>query len=334
VARGLTARLATAGAALYGAAWEARREAYARGWRTPRRVPARVVSIGNLTVGGTGKTTLTLRLAVEARRRGIRCAVACRDYRTDAAGWSDEGYLYRDALGDGTDGGVFVGRKPDCAARAAAAGFELVLVDDGFSTWSLERDLDLVLLDARDPWGGGALLPAGRLREPRRALQRAEVVVVSRLAPGQDPAPLLAEAKEYAPAALHAAGRHAVRDVTPLESGAPATGTRRARVVTGTGNPEAVAATAREAGLEIVGLSAYRDHHWFRAGEIAHELDQAAREDAAVLLTEKDAVRWRAGGGRGGGPAPVLVLRVGWEWVTGGDAVERRVLGGDDASDV
>jgi tetraacyldisaccharide 4'-kinase len=324
VAGNVMAGLASAGASLYGAAWDARRSAYARGWLRPRRIPTRVVSIGNLTVGGTGKTTLTIHLARLALRQGIRCAVVCRDYRPDRAGMSDEAYLYRQELADGGDDAVFVGRrKAECAAAAAAVGFALVLVDDGFSTWSLERDLDVVLLDARDLWGGGALLPAGRLREPRRALQRAEVVVVSRLAPGEDPTPMLAEVREVAPAARLAAGRHGIREVAPLFPAQAPPASRRVRVVTGTGNPESVASTAREAGLEVVALSPYRDHHWFSAREARHELEQAQRAGAAVLLTAKDAVRWRLPAD----PTPVLVLRVAWEWVTGGGMVERLVLG-------
>lgn len=316
--------LAGAGAALYGAAWEARRSAYARGWLRPRRVAARVVSIGNLSVGGTGKTTLTLHLARAGLERGLSCAVVCRNYRADRAGMSDEAYLYRQELEDGNTRRVYVGsRKVDQTAAAAAAGCELVLVDDGFSTWSLERDLDVVLLDARNLWGGGALLPAGRLREPRRALQRAQIVVVSRLARGEDPAPYFEEVRAYAPAACLAAGRHAVREIVPwaLHQAAPVT--RRVRVVTGTGNPEAVAATAREAGLEVSSLSSYRDHHWFRPSEIRRELERARAEEAALLLTTKDAVRWV----QPPHPTPVLVLRTAWEWVTGGERIEEMVLG-------
>ncbi len=325
MAGGVSAALAGAGAALYGAAWEARRRAYARGWLRPRRLVARVVSIGNLTVGGTGKTTLTLHLARMALRRGRRCAVVCRNYRPDPAGMSDEAYLYREELGDEGERPVFVGRrKAERAAAAAAAGFELVLVDDGFSTWSLARDLDVVMLDAHDLWGGGALLPVGRLREPRRALQRAEIVVVSRLAPGEDPAPYLAQARDYAPAAWLAAGRHVVRGVAPLRARDPLPATRRVHVVTGTGNPQAVAATAREAGLDVVSVARYRDHHWFSAREVRRELERARRAEAAILLTAKDAVRWN----QSPHPTPVLVLRVAWEWVSGGEEVERRVLGG------
>jgi tetraacyldisaccharide 4'-kinase len=286
-------------------------------------VPARIVSIGNLTVGGAGKTTLVLHLARRARERGRTCAVVCRDYRADRTGMSDEAYLFRAALETHGQRGVFVGRrKLEQARAAAAAGFELVLVDDGFSTWSLERDLDVVLVDARDPFGGGALLPAGRLREPMRALQRAEVVVISRLGPGEDPRPMMATVAAHAPAALLAAGRHRVEGVAPLDPERPPAETRRVRVVTGTGNPAAVADTAREAGLEVTSLMAYRDHHWFTATEAQREAAAARAERATVLLTAKDAVRWP---GQPGGDG-TLVLRVRWEWVLGGEAVERRVL--------
>ena len=83
MAAGMMAPLLGAGAALYEAAWETRRRLYQRGWLHTHRVPARVVSIGNLTVGGAGKTTLVLHLAAQAAGRGQRCAVVCRDYRAD-----------------------------------------------------------------------------------------------------------------------------------------------------------------------------------------------------------------------------------------------------------
>src|SRR5262249_32214250 len=163
------------------ALWETRRRGYAAGWFSPHRVGARVVSIGNLTAGGTGKTTLTLHLATRAAALGRRAVVVCRNYRPGPQGRGDEELLYANALGaDRVRAGV---RKRRLAAEAARSGAELILVDDGFSTWSLARDLDLVLLDRNDLWGGERLLPAGWLREPRRALQRAQIVVVSRLRP-------------------------------------------------------------------------------------------------------------------------------------------------------
>jgi tetraacyldisaccharide 4'-kinase len=317
----VSAALANAAAALLGAAWELRRRAYALGLARPRRVPARVVSIGNLTVGGTGKTTLTLHLARCARARGIRAAVVCRRYRPGPSGRGDEEALYRERLGEAV---VFAGRrKRDLAARAAAAGFQLVLVDDGFSHWGLERDLDVVVLDARDLWGGGRLMPAGRLREPRRALQRAGAVVVSRLQPAEDGAPLMAEVGPFARGAVIAAARHRVSGVRTLDGAAVQAG-GRARVVTATGSPRAVEASAREAGFDVVALSAYRDHHWFGRVEAAAELAAARVSGAVVLLSAKDAVRWPEGADR----ADVRVLEVEWAWRSGGDAVERLVFEG------
>lgn len=313
----MSAGLLGLAAAAYGAAWEARRRAYAFGWRRPERVPARVVSLGNLTVGGTGKTTLTLHLAERAAARGVAGAIVCRRYRPGAAGEGDEERLYRRAL-PGVR--VHAGASKRVLARdAAAAGAALVLVDDGFSHWRLARDVDVVLLDASDLWGGGRLLPAGRLREPRRALQRADALVVSRLAPGQDPAPLLTEVARFAPAARLAAGRHEVRGVRAWD-GTPWTGRGAAHVATATGNPGAVERSAREAGFAPVTLSAYRDHHWFTPLEAERERRLAG--DATLIVTAKDAVRWPASA-TGGGPA---VLEVGWRWVCGGDEVERLVF--------
>lgn len=321
---GVKGPLGVLGAALYGVAWEARRRSYARGLLRSRRVGAPVVSVGNVTVGGTGKTTLTLHLARRALERGLAPAVVCRRYHPGPQGRGDEELMYRAALGAGR---VFAGASKLAGADAAArAGLEPVIVDDGFSHWPLARDLDIVLLDVRDLTGGGRLLPAGRLREPLRALQRARVVVVSRLGAGEDPAPWLERARKLAPAAVLAGGRHRVGRVRAL-AGGEAPGGIRVRVVTATGNPPAVEASAREAGLEVVGVSPWRDHHWFTPREAREELARAGREDSWVLLTEKDAVRWP----QDAGSARVAVLEVEWGWVVGGEAVERLALEGEGA---
>jgi tetraacyldisaccharide 4'-kinase len=312
--------LRSAGAAVYGSLWEARRDLYARGMLAPRRVPARVVSVGNLTVGGTGKTTLVLDLARRAAARGVACAVACRRYRPGPSGLGDEELMYRAALGEHF---VHAGSsKLKSAAAAAAAGASLVLVDDGFQHWALARDADLVLVDARDPWGGGHLLPAGRLREPRRAIQRADALIVTRLRPAEDPGPLLAAVGRYAPAAVRAAARHRVLGARDA-GGAPLPAGTRVRVVTATGNPGAVEESAREAGLEVTALAAYRDHHAFAPAEAAVELKRAAGDRARVLITAKDHVRWPEAH-----RAEAAVLEVEWEWVAGGDDVIRLVLEG------
>jgi tetraacyldisaccharide 4'-kinase len=323
-------RLLRAAAAVYETGWEIRRRCYAQGLLEPKRVAARVVSVGNLTVGGTGKTTLTLRLARAAIAARRDPAVVCLDYRPGPAGVSDETLLFRAALGEAR---VFHGpRKLEAARAAATAGHDPVLVDDGFSHWRLARDLDLVLLDYADPWGGGRLLPAGRMREPHRALQRADWLVLTRVPPGAPDPKRLEELRRYAPAARLAAGRHRIVGVRQLGEGTDAaadsattSGARarpvRVRVVSATGNPDAVAASASESGLSVVEQSRYLDHHWFSASEARSELAAAARAGAVVLLTAKDAVRWPLA------PTPeVWVLEVEWEWVEGGAELERAVV--------
>jgi tetraacyldisaccharide 4'-kinase len=321
VGSAVTGALGSLGAGLYGAAWEMRRRAYASGLLRPRRVGARVVSVGNLTVGGTGKTTLTLHLARRALERGLAPAVVCRRYHPGPGGRGDEELMYRAALGASR---VFAGTsKLESAGAAARAGFDPVIVDDGLSHWPLARDVDVVLLDAHDLTGGGRLLPAGRLREPLRALQRARAVVVSRLDAGEDPAPWLERARALAPGALLAAARHRLKGVRPLGSGEVPPGAR-VRVVSATGNPAAVEASAREAGLEVRSASRWRDHHWFTLREAQQELARAAGEGCWVLLTAKDAVRWPESVGQ----ERVAVLEVEWEWVVGGGAVESLALEG------
>ncbi len=318
----MTRALSHAAAGLYAWGWDARRNAYARGWAPVRRVPARVVSVGNLAAGGTGKTTLTLALARQLLEAGCDAAVVCRRYRPGPAGRGDEELLYAAALGEPR---VVAGRaKWRLAAAAAAAGRELVIVDDGFSHWPLARDVDIVLLDARDPWAGG-LLPLGRAREPRRALQRAGWIVLSH-ASGAAEALRAAEAlAAWAPAARFAAGHHRVTGVRALAGGAW-TPRGPARVVTATGNPTAVARSAAEAGFAPVTLSAYRDHHWFSAAEARRERAAAAAGNATLLLTAKDAVRWPLR------DDPAAVIEVDWAWWFGGDALVADVLGmGGDA---
>ncbi len=312
----VTGPLGSGLAAVTGALWEARRRLYEWGVLAPEKLPARVVSIGNLTVGGAGKTTLVLHLARQLAGLGVDVAVVTRRYRPGPGGRGDEEFLYLDAVGPAR---TFAGRSKRVLARAAAAaGARLVLVDDGFSHWGLARALDLVLVDRTDPWGGGRLLPAGRLREPLRALQRADVVIVTRLGVGEDPAPWLAEAARRAPGAFVAAARHEVAGVRGLDD-TPVAPEGPARVVTGTGNPGAVSRSAREAGFMPVTLSGWRDHHWWSVAEATREHRAAA--GGVLLLTAKDAARWPAGAPRDG----VAVLETAWRWLYGGEEVERRV---------
>ena len=180
-----------------------------------------------------------LHLAAAARARGLEVAVVCRRYRPGPAGHGDEELLYAAALGAAR---VFAGtHKRELAQAAARAGAKLDPRRRRFLALAAGARPGRRAARRAPTCGAAArLLPAGRLREPAVALQRAGVIVVSRLAPGEDPAPLLAEVRRRAPAAWLAAARHAVDGVLDL-AGAPCAGRGAARVLTATGNPEAVA---------------------------------------------------------------------------------------------
>ena len=162
----------------YGAAVQAHNLAYDRGWLRVVRVPAPVVCVGNLTVGGTGKTPFVEHVAGFYRRRDVRVAVLSRGYGAET-GPNDEALVLEENLPD-----VPHLQGKDRVALAFSAieelDSELLVLDDGFQHRHLGRDLDLVLIDATAPWGYGRLLPRGLLREPRRGLRRAHLIALTR----------------------------------------------------------------------------------------------------------------------------------------------------------
>jgi tetraacyldisaccharide 4'-kinase len=144
-----------------------------------RRAAVPVISVGNLTVGGTGKTPFVIEVVRRLRALGQRPAILTRGYHAAPGESADEVREFQEAAPE-----VPVVVNPDRVAGAARAVAEhaadCVVLDDGFQHRRLGRDLDIVLIDALAPWGNGALLPAGRLREPRKSLRRADVFVITR----------------------------------------------------------------------------------------------------------------------------------------------------------
>jgi 3-deoxy-D-manno-octulosonic-acid transferase/tetraacyldisaccharide-1-P 4'-kinase len=236
-------------------------------WRTAaQRLSRPVVSVGNLSVGGTGKTPFTLWLARGLRGRGWRPAILTRGYRS-----GEEAELYRRA-------GFAAGQGRDRYAAARGLDADVFLLDDGFQHWALARDLDIVLVDALDPFAGG-LLPLGRLREGVGALDRARIVVATR---GRGRAPWL-ERLTTAPV-FTAQVEAATFDAPGGRLGA----------FCGLGNPASFRRTLAEMGVELEYFERFPDHHVYVDAELAA---LAARADA-LLTTEKDWLNlpeaWRA----------------------------------------
>jgi tetraacyldisaccharide 4'-kinase len=323
--------LLRAASGLYGAGVALRGAAWAAGLLRAREAARPVISVGNLTAGGTGKTPAVEYLAAALERMGRKPAVLCRGYGAKTpSGRSDEV--------EAIAGGVPVFADPDrdaAARRAAGAGADCLLLDDGFQHRALARDLDVLLVDALDPWGGGRLLPAGFLREPIRAARRAHAVILTRAdAAGKN-------ALDAAEARLRKAGagapvfhaRHAPESLMgDVEGPAALLGGRRVFLLSGVGNPRGFRETARALGAETAGEAAFPDHHAYVERDL-RDVGEEARSAGAewVLTTTKDWVKVQHLPRPG---LPVTALRIRFELLDRGEeflALVRLALSRGDA---
>jgi tetraacyldisaccharide 4'-kinase len=262
--------------------------------------PARTVSIGNLRVGGTGKTPLTRWLAQQTAARGVATAILTRGYGGSAREphvVGDGATLVSDVPRSGDEAvmlartaGVPVVAGADRRAAAALAvrtfASRLLLCDDAFQHRALRRDLDVVLVDAGERGGLGRLLPAGPLREPLRALRRAHVVLVREREGATAPAALRdAPRVRFAPQSL----------VQPVatgweEIGLAALAGQRVLAVTGVARPAPLYRTLRDWEAELVHVLEYPDHHAYGTADW-HAIAGAAKDVDLVVTTEKDLVK-------------------------------------------
>lgn len=296
--------------ALYAAGTRLRSLAYRRGWLTsfPAGVP--VVSVGNITAGGTGKTPMVQLLAGWLLEEGLRPAVLSRGYGGTAQGdiqvleagsdldprlAGDEPCLLSRNL-PGVP--VLVSPHRVAAARLAVGQLNagLLLLDDGFQHLRLRRDLDLLLVDASDPLWTNRVIPAGTLREPLSAMSRADAVICTRTPDSGIPRDLARLISHHCPGRPVYSARHAPAGITPLGSSplppAGKNSTGGYLLVSGIGNPRSFRRSAEEFGLHVAGEKRFADHHRYRESDLAEVGRLLARLGGdAVLFTEKDAVR-------------------------------------------
>jgi len=287
-----------------------------------------VISVGNLTLGGTGKTPMVEWIARWYRWHKVRVAIVSRGYRAEEGGRNDEARELEQKLPD-----VPHLQNPDrvAAARVAVEELEtqLIVLDDGFQHRRLARNLDIVLLDALEPFGFEHVFPRGTLREPLSGLRRADVVVLSRadvLDPSQRedihrrveglaPRPAWAEARHAARELISAGGRQA-----PLDS------LKDVPVVAfcGLGNPAGFRHTLEACGYLLSDFREFPDHHCYSRADL-EELTAWADHlgAAAVLCTHKDLVKI---GLDQLGRLPLWAIRVGIDFIAGQEALESRLL--------
>ena len=327
-ARGILAALLYGPGLLYRAAVSTRNAVYDAGWIRQHRLPGIVISLGNLTVGGTGKSPLCSYTASLLSESGYRVAVLSRGYGrmggpapllvsdgrgllADAAASGDEPYLI---ARDNPSVAVAVGADRAKAARLLleVTSPEIILLDDAFQHRRVARDIDLVLVDGRDPWGNGRMLPLGPLREPLAAVSRADGLVVTR-AHDPGPAGLAQTLERFNPNLTVFRARIEPRAfVRPdgEEISASALKGLSAYVFSGIARPEGFENDLRELGLRVCGHRRFADHHRFRRRDI-EEIRRGSREAGAEMLvtTEKDLVRI-SGWPEDGPPLYALALSV------------------------
>jgi tetraacyldisaccharide 4'-kinase len=270
-----------------------------------RRAGLPVLSVGNLVVGGTGKTPTVSWLASRLLALGLSPAIVSRGYggragrgplvvstgagptcTADSCG--DEPFL----LATATRGAIVIvgADRAAGAERARGLGASAVLLDDGFQHRALARDLDIVLLDAARPFGNGRLLPAGPLREPLDSLRRADVVLLTRARDAADPTDtsrVVAALRPGTPLVRSSFRRVGFVDATGVEVPGP----RRAVAFCGIARPDTFRTELAGEPTEIVSFRVFADHHRFTDREIDELLDAAARAGARLVTTEKDLAR-------------------------------------------
>jgi tetraacyldisaccharide 4'-kinase len=296
----------------YGAAAHLRARAYRKGILKQHHLDGTVISVGNLTTGGTGKTPMILAIAEHLLASGKNVGILTRGYRgekiqpasknnsavgaasTNASGksistTSDEVRLLQSRLGARVQFGVGANRYEQ-GRELAKRGVNWFVLDDGFQHLQLARDVDIVLIDATNPFSGGRFLPAGHLREPRSALARADIIVITRST--RAPAIESAIRRDSAAPIFYAQSKlDAIRSFTEGQiAGAVASeALPKLFAFCGIGNPAAFLDDLHAWRLDIVGHKFFADHHRFTAKD-AREIQQQASEAgvSALICTEKD----------------------------------------------
>ena len=279
---------------VYGTLVRLRARLYAHGWLQSVRVPVPVIVVGNITVGGTGKTPLTIWLVHKLSALGLRVAVISRGFGASSGGGirrvtpassvavvGDEPLL----ISRRTDCAVYVGRDRVAAARAAIAdGAQVLIADDGLQHLRLARDAEVVMLDAQRRLGNGALLPSGPLREGATRLASVSAVVTTGTSTGAAGGDSIY--KGALPMWLEGSLLQPVNAPGPTHALAEFAG-QRVHAIAAIGNPGRFFRTLQASGIDLI-KHPYPDHDPFKLAELQFG------DGLPVIMTEKDAVKCQA----------------------------------------
>ena len=297
---------------LYGSALWLRSRAYACGLLRSKKLSLPVLSVGNLTVGGTGKTPVVIQIAGLLQKHNRKPLVLSRGYgRTDAARTvivSDGAAAIADSRSGGDEPALIARRLPGVPVVAGSdryrAGLfaierlhpDVIVLDDGFQHLRLSRDRNILLIDASEPFGNGKLLPAGILREPLTAMQRADIVLITRADRAVDLVALKRTISTRSSAKIFTA-RHVPRSLVNVASGEEqALASLRGTPVlafAGIARPESLAALLKDLGAEVKTVVEYPDHYQYTGADLAGLVQRSRELDALPVTTEKDSERIR-----------------------------------------
>lgn len=257
-----------------------------------------VISIGNITVGGVGKTPLVIWLARILKDRGIQPIILTRGYMQVASRKSDEADMLSELIPDipvltGSDRVANIRKLND------AIPHDVFICDDAFQHWPLDRDLNIVAIDTVNPFGNGHLLPSGILREPLSGLKRADVFVLTKIEGSRNVERLSNQLKEINPGAFVVETRYKAQDAVEVfnKENFPLDFFKDKPLVAfcAIGDPSSFGSELKSSGAHLLKLFTFMDHHSYTKGDI-QEIVAFCRSHSIQLLvtTHKDAVKLRA----------------------------------------
>jgi tetraacyldisaccharide 4'-kinase len=292
----------------YGWAVRVRLLLYKLGVKRSKRLPCPVISVGNITVGGTGKTPLVMALAGGLAKRGVRTGVLTRGYKgTKTSGHvasdgqsilltpeeaGDEPYLMSKTL-QGTP--VVIGKNRFSAGEKALHQFQVagLLLDDGFQHLQLHRDLNILLIDSNIGFGDRHLLPRGILREPLDELRRADLILLTKVKDPETPQPLENELRRLHPSLpIFHCHYEPLGLITPNEEREDlhALQGKNVLALSGIANPDSFSSLLKKCGMQVIREQVLPDHHHYTQEDIRSIEKEGERVDW-IVTTEKDMVK-------------------------------------------